>query len=810
MHGEPRRRSAVALVSGLAVCLSLVAAGPARAQAAAPAPQNPRAAASAQARADGRPVAVPALATADSSTMANPNGTFTTTAGLFGSDGALATTQVAEGCPNSTRGYGTADSGVGFDTSGPCAGINRTFLDLSLAGLSSADDVLSSTFDITSDYSAEPDCSAADAAQVALDWTGPIGARTDWRDQPRPLSNASVPKPMATDPVTADGNSSGSSCGGVEAVFTITSEIAYFVGRSDGDVTVGMYGAEKPKGGFERFAVSSAELITTYDVAPAAPTNLTAVPTPELPGGAAAPCGSVAAPGFAAADSGGIQTLTAAVSSAVGGALQAAFTVNDLTAGTSSTATVSAISGDTADYQAPVVDGHEYSWSVTASDGTLTSAPSATCAFISDQTPPTGPVVTSTDFPPSSSGQTGLSTGQTGTLSVSSSDPGPASGGPASGLAGFYYSFDDPVAAFGSPFVAASATGTATITYGTSEFGTHILYIQAADLAGNVSQQLEYTFFVPQAPGKPVPGDVNGDLVPDLVTTNSSGDLVEFPGGSELGTGPVMLSTPTNSVYGDSWADYDFAHYGSFTNGGVDDLVVYSPAHQFLFIYRNGGSTIGGNFDDTSEVSEVRKEATCQATSTGSCAGYDSTDWSGLTSITTPGDLLAGDPVSGVDNGRPGLLTVENGSLWYYPGGFGTFFDTAIPLGTGGWNGFTLLDPGTAGGQPVVWARDDATGVVYQYPITFDSAGDPVDLGTPTSGSGTALTVPAGDGQTGSLPAAQYSAVYAVDLHGDGDPDLVAVTPSGDVIDWPGAATASGATAAFGTPVTLGNVDSAS
>jgi DNA-binding beta-propeller fold protein YncE len=46
--------------------------------------------------------------------------------------------------------------------------------------------------------------------------------------------------------------------------------------------------------------------------------------------------------------------------------------------------------------------------------------------------------------------------------------------------------------------------------------------------------------------------------------------------------------------------------------------------------------------------------------------------------------------------------------------------------------------------------------------------------------------------------------VYAADLHGTGQPDLIATTGNGDVVDWPGAA-AAGGTATFAGARTLGN-----
>jgi hypothetical protein len=474
-----------------------------------------------------------------------------------------------------------------------------------------------------------------------------------------------------------------------------------------------------------------------------------------------------------------------------------------------------------------LVDGDTYHWSVHTSDQYLPSPETAVCAFVVDQKAPLNPSFASTDYPSVASGQTGaVRAGGTGTITLTSSDQAPAAGA-ASGLRGFSYSWDTPVPSSGASFVAASG-GSASLSFSTSTWGVHTLYAQATDLAGNNSAQNAYSFYVPWNPGAQVTaGDVDGDHVPDLIATDSGGNLVEYAGDSSPGTAPVQLSTPGTSPDGaSSWSAYRITHSGSFTNGPVDDLWAFDTSTGHLYLAKNSGGT-GGNFADRSKAVDITKAEivtdeyndstagasdpnnACFTTTTGSCAAYDNTDWSGLTQVVAPGDLYAGDPVAGIDNGSPGLLTVENGALYYYQGqSMQSYLGTAIQLGTGGWDGVTVLGPGKVGGATVLWARD-ASGTLRQYPITFDSAGYPVNLGTPTGGSGTVVGVPAGNAPDGTqlsvVPAAQYPTLYTADLHGTGQPDLIAATASGVVIDWPGTAPSSGI-ATLASPKALGDI----
>ena len=748
---------------------------------------------------------------------------------------ALHYNEVQSGCDTTTNYNSVSDLGVGYNEFDTCVGIYRSFLDVDLSNLSKSDVVSSSTLKMTSDYSADDSCGEG-SQTVDLYWSGPIGSGTDWSNQPGHDSNSTVPALLNSQSVKTDGNTDGTTCsGGVAVNFSITNAVKWYV-DTDGvsSVTVALTGDESVSTSLERFDVSSVSLDTTYNVRPDEPANLTPEPVPVNHAGAAMACSATANVGWLGIsnlDGKTVASLTAKLDSSVSSAeMYGVFTLDDQTTGVTSTLDsksggVYVTNGGTATVQTPTLgNGDSYEWSAVSDDQYTTSSSSGgPCYFSVDETPPANPAITSTDFPALSTSATStVTTGETGQLTLTSSDA-------ISGVRGFYYSFDSPVST-GSTYVATA--GPLQVPFTTTAWGVHTLYALAIDNAGNVSAQSAYSFYVPWSAATPVvDGSVTGDGYPDLVTTNSSGDLIDYLGGVSPGTAPLTLSTPSESPDGTSWANYLTAHYGSFTNQGVDDLWAFNTGTDALYLYRNGNEgTAGDNFDNTADVTAITKADVvtdeyeisnagdsnptnaCFATSTApdSCSSYDNTDWSEVTQVVAAGDLYAGDPVANIDSGHPGLLTVEDGSLWYYQGQTTAFYlGTAIQLGTSGWNGMTVLGPGTVDGATVLWARDDSTGVVYQYPITFDPEGYPVSLGTPTGGSGTALTVPAGRTAAGTaltvLPSANYPMVYAEDLHGDDEPDLVATTPTGVVVDWPGAAPSSAGLAAFGNPQALGD-----
>ena len=179
----------------------------------------------------------------------------------------------------------------------------------------------------------------------------------------------------------------------------------------------------------------------------------------------------------------------------------------------------------------PVVDGHSYSWTVSATDGTNSSSAAGPCDFVSDTTAPLSPTVTSTDFPSSGSN---LQSGQAGSFTLTSSDPKPAVG-TESGLKGFSYVFDSTLSV-GAPVVPANADGSLTISGESFGWGTHTLYAQAVDGAGNVSGVEIYSFYVPQNP----------ELSPVLSLTAHDALSVEADG------------TASTALYGVASCSFDF------------------------------------------------------------------------------------------------------------------------------------------------------------------------------------------------------------------------------------------------------------
>ena len=198
----------------------------------------------------------------------------------------------------------------------------------------------------------------------------------------------------------------------------------------------------------------------------------------------------------------------------------------------------------------------------------------------------------------------------------------------------------------------------------------------------------------------------------------------------------------------------------------------------------------------------------CAATASdaGNCTGYDATDWSDVTAMLAPGDVYG--------SGLPDLLTVENDQLWLYKGGFGDSLSTPVLLGSSGWSGMTLIAPGQVGGTLTLWARDNATGTIYSYPLTLDSGGVP-ELGT--ASVGVPVTATSGTLVGGiTLTAAAYPVVASVgaltsgtcSAAGTACPGLYAEDTSGSLWYYQGEPATGGASPVqAGSPVLVGTID---
>jgi hypothetical protein len=534
------------------------------------------------------------------------------------------------------------------------------------------------------------------------------------------------------------------------------------------------------------------------------------------------------------------------------------------------------------------VNGDEYFWDAkTMVDANDTSLPEQTsseleCSFVVDGTQPTMPAVSSSAFPPSGStpGTTQVVPGASGTFNFSASDPPPsgcsssfpiADGGfsftedtcIASGVYEFEYSLNQQlsstVTALGSggtdncgtqsgavPAVNPtgdpntdtsanpSATTTATsCTIDISQWGTNTLYVAAVDQAGNVSQSYDYTFYVPfSQQATTEPGDVNGDGIPDLLATNSAGNLVLYPGNTDPTLTPPTASVAADapSVSGLNWSQEQIAHRGSWSGGDVDDLLVLDQPDGNLYLYKNGG-TPTGMFETTTNQNLITFPScgtVADPDNTNNCSGYPSLSagWLDFNQILVPGDAWGG--ASGgttsitEDTGKPSLLAVDptTGALWLFQGTGGAL-QNPVQLGASGWNDVTLLAPGDVNGQLTLWARVNSgtdAGDVVSFPLaipaghapTLDPAA-PGTLESPTSG-----TVLDNSGGTAiSLPVASYPQVVAPAPLSGGTcsttdtlacPGLYAVSSSGELFFYAGQATTTPADALTGTSAEVGDI----
>ncbi|MET9470406.1 hypothetical protein ABZY44_37610, partial [Streptomyces sp. NPDC006544] len=190
-----------------------------------------------------------------------------------------------------------------------------------------------------------------------------------------------------------------------------------------------------------------------------------------------------------------------------------------------------------------LIEGHQYGWAARTTDGTLTSAETGWCFFRVDRTPPSASVA-STDFP--LSGTTGghpKRVDEEGTFTLSGADNAPVTGtNRSSGLACARWTTDPVKAASdwnctdSDPQIIKTFTaGKATVKYTPRAWGTNYLYLQTQDNAGNMSQPVVHSFYVPSNPNSPAPifGDINGDKKADVVLADSAGNIRQINGGAD-------------------------------------------------------------------------------------------------------------------------------------------------------------------------------------------------------------------------------------------------------------------------------------
>jgi len=741
--------------------------------------------------------------------------------------GGYTTTQ--QGCPTYTYWDSpqTDGEGAGFQNypGTSCQGLFRSFYQLDTENLNSSMVVSSATLLTAETWGSDQDCSHT--WPVTLKWTDSINTGTDWNNQPGVLSSIQTMNPKSA------------WCGAQDVDFDVTSAMQTTAEHNYTQWTFGLYGDESdlpdsscsPSSeyncGFMRFNTNPS-VTTVFDITPSVPANTTTTPGSVDDGAAAGPgCGSSPAGWIGATDlgagNGSDVTLNATLASDVEGQhVRAQYTLwdnsisNDPVGSNVVASPVSAYvaSGTTIDVPVGVAlqNGHSYGWRVDAYDGTLTSADAPDCHFNVDTTPPTVPSVTSSAFPPAGSNPSSPPvTGTAGTFSFASTDPVPtgcASSCLSSGVAYYQYSFNTPIPASGASRVAPGST----VSYTANLWGTNILYADAVDNAGNVSQPEQYDFYVKWNPQTAVTaGDVNGDGIPDLLATNAAGNLLLYPGGSDPAVTPEVAGTPATSPDRSQWNTFQITHRGSMSEGSVDDLFALKGASLFLYLNNLADPGAAPQFGNTADVNPIAKPS-CAATASnaGNCTGYDSANWSETTQILAPGDVYG--------TGLPDLLAVEDGQLWLYEGEFGDYVDTPVLLGSGGgttnWSATTIIAPGEVNGVLTLWARDDSTGVIYSWPLTLDSNGVP-KLGSGSVGApvtATSGTVVGGVTLTSTAyPFAVSSGPLTGGACGAGDPTacpgIYAEDTSGDLWFYEGQSASGGASPLSGARLLVGDIN---
>ncbi|WP_161500876.1 hypothetical protein [Embleya scabrispora] len=657
--------------------------------------------------------------------------------------------------------------GAGYQWYDQPSGLERSFyrVDYNWQGRLNGKSIKKVVFTTTQVYSARFSCLDAEAEPVYLHLTtDTLTNDTNWNNQPTDLGlwgTASVP------------GTKKPNCGDRKAEFDLTANLAAH--QNWETLTFGVYGKESPKTtanlGFKRFSREAADNYITieYNTRPNTPTDLHMTPEP-VNGEASGNCGYV--PGVNPAV--GTVSLFATLSDPDGHDLVARFNVDEVGNGNPlvyDSGWVSAgPSGHIARADVPgakLLDGHTYTWSVTSDDTDLKSDWVNGCTFTVDATPPSGPTITSTDYPVDGSNK---KAGDKGDFYLTATDG-------QSGVEAIEYTLDNFVPVGGAPRATLDpVSGKWRIKdLPVGMWYTHHLYAQTVDKAGNRSPQSLYTFFVAADPNATLSiGDIDGNKLPDLLTVDDSGALRMYGSTTDPTTGGVVAS-PANQGPGTengkpSWTGTGISHRGG---AGIYRDNLYALGGGQVFLYRNNGLDPNGRYFSTSRRSPVPKppaDGCVDLTRPNTpCADYAS-NWGKTTQIVAPGNV---DPVPGqAANAGLDLITVETDTtgaprLWLFHGAnSASVFDHASLVGTGDWGNLDLIAPGdaTGDGLPDLWARDRVSGSLYQYASkkNADGTADVTALGN------TAARTLIGTGFT----TAVYTEVRSDgDLDGDGKAD---------------------------------------
>ncbi|MFS0692321.1 FG-GAP-like repeat-containing protein [Streptomyces nitrosporeus] len=223
-----------------------------------------------------------------------------------------------------------------------------------------------------------------------------------------------------------------------------------------------------------------------------------------------------------------------------------------------------------------------------------------------------------------------------------------------------------------------------------------------------------------------VPGDLTGDLCPDMLAVRKDDTLRLYPG-----AGRGAFGSPRVIGSGPQWNGAVVSHRGDWDGDGDEDVVARQGDQ--LLLHRNTG--------DGSLATAVEMKVS-------------ETGWAHTVPVAA-GDLDG--------DGSPDLVAASGTGLWLHRGRItadgGWLSYKAVRIGTEEWKDQEILVPGdvTGDGKAELWARDAAGGIKqYGYDDLAKTLGPPETIGNLPTGS-RLLGLSAGDGDGDGLPDLWYT-----------------------------------------------------
>jgi hypothetical protein len=692
--------------------------------------------------------------------------------------------------------YDSKGIGVGYQGYQSPIGVERSFYQFNVGTWIDTKTIHSATLKVDETYTASWGCETYDVKAYSM--ASHIDSSSTW-------SNFHGRTATYLD-TQAVGGAYNSGCAGVfHSNFDVTSAL-----NSDGDgvLTLELVGNEGNRDAFKRFA-KTATLSYQYNSIPAVPTGPTARPTPQTaPGATTQGCTSGGPWGWISrGGSGGSITLSAKVSdpdSGHGQLVRGQFALwdgstsggatsiismgypADPSAGTLDSSGAWITSGDTATKTVPVsrlTDGHTYGWQVRSDDGINHAAATDVCHFRYDASAPTAVSVNGqgTTSGSCTDGGTVAMTGSPESFTLTATDN-------ESGLDHF-----DWTLGAASDLSGDGGRHTNPVTFTPKGWGTYFLNVAAVDKAGNQSGAVCYSFYVPDNPAAGVtPGDIDGDgyrdfaAIPNNTYTGTLTGLRYYPTNTANAAGRQASDNSNGPNADGTWNGALVAHRStpqrSASGTKTDDLWALGT-NDLLYLYTNNinsNAAVPPYYTADRRTQVARPHCNSAITT---CTQYKP-GWTDVKQLIAVGDMN--------DDGIPDLVTAEAGNLlWFFPGEStsGALGNPQL-IGSGGWDTYTVVAPGNTPGDnglAALWSRDNATGTLYQYLTSLDSATGKITL-QPRAQIGTGFT------------SDSYPLIISVgDISGDNAPDLIATTSDGTLVDQLGTTTSS-STEFDGTP----------